>query len=109
MALPLNRYKSFPINYLSNTAQAVYTAPTGYVGVLLSAICANSGTSQGTFTLRVNRGGVRTNLVRDFPLPGNDSANVAAGKVVLEPEDQLEAVASSSDVHLTLSILETKI
>ena len=111
MPLALNVFKTItkvaPVDPVG-----IYTAPTGYTGVILLAQAANvdSQTHTVSFAHRRTKAGiaVTTEILKDFPIPGNDTANLLPGKLVLESSDTL--VLSSSDgsnIKFIASILET--
>ena len=95
------------------TTEVVYEAPVGFVGVILLAQCANLDTSAQTFSFYHNRevtgiGTVTTELLKDFELPPNDTANVLAGKLVLETGDTISVSGTGTDkLKFVTSILET--
>lgn len=111
MALPLNIFKTVT-NVLSTGPVGIYTAPVGYTGVVLLAQVANTGSNTETVTFSHQRTiagiAVTTEIVKDFPIPTNDSASFLDGKLVLETNDAL-LISGSSNTNLkfTGSILET--
>ena len=111
MALALNIFKT--ITQVVPTSQVgIYTAPIGYAGVVLLAQVANTGTQTQTVTFSHRRTiagiAVTTEIVKDFPIPANDSASFLDGKLVLESNDALVISGSSStDLKFTGSVLET--
>jgi hypothetical protein len=111
MPLALNVFKTItsvaPINPIG-----IYTAPTGYTGVVLLAQVTNisPNTHSISFFHRRTRSGiaVTTELLKDYPIPGNDSSNLLTGKLVLESSDVLVLSASDgSNIKFVASILET--
>jgi hypothetical protein len=111
MPLALNVFKTIarvaPLNPVG-----IYTAPTGYTGVVLLAQAANidAQTHTVSFSHRRTRAGiaVTTEILKDFPIPGNDTANLLPGKLVLESSDVLVLSASNgSNIKFIASILET--
>ncbi len=86
----------------------IYTAPTGYTGVVLLAQCTNLSSDTQTITFVFRRGGTDTELLKDFPIPGNETAQLITGKLVLETGDKLVTLGSSAtDLKFVTSILET--
>ena len=91
----------------------VYEAPVGFVGVVLLAQVANIDSTEHSFSFYHNRdvagiGTVTTELLKNFELPPNDTANVLAGKLVLETGDTISVSGSVADkLKFVLSILET--
>lgn len=111
MALPLNVFKT--ITKIATTSPVgIYTAPTGYTGVVLLAQCANIDTNTHTISFSHQRTtlgiAVTTEILKNFPIQGNDSASLVQGKLTLESGDVLVLSASnSSNIKFIGSILET--
>jgi hypothetical protein len=111
MALALNIFKTVT-QVVPTSSVGIYTAPVGYAGVVLLAQVANTGSQTETVTFSHQRSisgiAVTTEIVKDFPIPANDSASFLDGKLVLESNDVLViSGSSSSDLKFTGSILET--
>lgn len=111
MALPLNIFKTV-VKVLTDSPVGIYTAPVGYNGVVLLAQVANTGSTTETVTFSHQRNisgiAVTTEIVKDFPIPANDSASFLDGKLVVETNDILVISGSnSSTLKFTGSILET--
>jgi len=86
----------------------VYTAPVAYTGVILLAQVTNSGTVTETISFGYRREGLDTPIVTDLAIPANDTANLLAGKLVVETGDQLTLVGSNAtSLKYLSSILET--
>ena len=90
----------------------IYTAPTGYTGVVLLAQAANVGGATYTVSMshqRTTAGvAVTTEVIKDLPIESSDTANLLAGKLVLEQQDSLIISSNnSSNVKFLASILET--
>lgn len=109
MATPLNVFKT--VTYaITNSNATVYTAPTGFTGIILMAQVTNvTGTDATvTFSHYDTSAVTETELVKDFSIPGNDAAGMLTGKLVLETGDSVKAVASAnSTLKITLSVLES--
>ena len=111
MALPLNVFKT--VTRVATTSPVgIYTAPVGYTGVILLAQVANvdSNTHTISFSHRRTTAGiaVTTEIVKQFPVQGNDSVSLIQGKLTLESGDVLVLSASnSSNIKFIGSILET--
>lgn len=107
MALPLNVFKT--VNHIATTgAVGIYTAPTGYTGVVLLAQAANVDTSSHDITFSHKRGGTTTELMNEVAIPPSDALSMVSGRLVLESGDSIVVSASSaSNVKITVSILET--
>lgn len=86
----------------------VYTAPIAYTGVVLLAQVTNIGANTETISFGYRRGGVDTPIVEGLPVPSNDTANLLAGKLVVETGDTLTLVGSSAvNLKYLSSVLET--
>lgn len=111
MALALNIFKT--VTKVATTSPVgIYTAPIGYTGVVLLAQVANIGNNTQTvsFSHKRTKAGiaVTTEILKNFPIPASDSANLLAGKLVLESGDVLVLSATSStDIKFLGSVLET--
>jgi hypothetical protein len=112
MALPLNIFKTIT-KLVSTSPVGIYTAPVGYSGVILLAQCTNVGANSQDITFshqRTNNVGTisTTRILKNFPIPANDTANLLPGKLVLETNDVLLISGSNStDLEFIVSILET--
>ena len=111
MALALNVFKTVT-KVATTNAVGIYTAPVGYTGVVLLAQATNIGESTQTVSFshkRTTSGiAVTTEILKDFPISANDSANLLTGKLVLESSDVLVFSASNgTDIKFIGSILET--
>jgi hypothetical protein len=111
MALPLNVFKTITRVAATNPV-GIYTAPVGYTGVILLAQVANvdSNTHTISFSHRRTTAGiaVTTEIVKQFPVQGNDSVSLIQGKLTLESGDALVLSASnSSNIKFIGSVLET--
>jgi hypothetical protein len=113
MALALNVFKTITsVGTVNNVG--IYTAPVGYTGVVLLAQAANIGSDTQTvsfFHQRANKRtgiAVTTEILINYPIGGNDTANLLAGKLVLESADVLRFSASTNNnIKFIASILET--
>ena len=111
MALALNIFKT--ITKVAGTSPVgIYTAPVGYTGVVLLSQAANIGNNTQTVSFshqRTTAGiAVTTEILKDFPVSSSDTANLLAGKLVLESGDVLVLSASNAtDIKFLGSILET--
>ncbi len=107
MALALNVFKTVT-EIVSLSATEVYTAPTGYTGVVLLAQVANIGSTTQSIALSLRRTAGDTELLKDFPISGNDTANLLTGKLVIESGDKLVLSGSNaSNLKFVISILES--
>ncbi|MFZ9741624.1 MAG: hypothetical protein ACO3CQ_07010 [Candidatus Nanopelagicaceae bacterium] len=107
MALALNVFKTITA-VLSESPTVIYTAPVGYTGVILLAQVANIGSSSHDITFVHRRSVVDTELLQNYPISEHDTANLLAGKLVLQSGDKLVLSGSNStDLKFIASILET--
>ena len=111
MALPLNIFKT--ITKIATTSPVgIYTAPVGYTGVVLLAQCANISSSTYTISFSHRRTtlgiAVTTEILKDFPVQGNDSVSLVQGKLTLESGDALVLSSNNgSNIKFIGSVLET--
>ena len=109
MSTPLNVFKTVTAT-LSDVDAVLYTAPTGFTGIILMAQVANvtASSAQVTFSHFKTQGGIQTELIKDFALAGNDAINAVTGKLILEDGDSVKGFASANDtLKITLSVLES--
>jgi hypothetical protein len=111
MALSLNVFKTVT-GIVSTTPIVTYTAPVGYTGVVLLAQVANIGAVSADISLSHKRTvagiAVTTEMLKNYPIEGNDTANLLSGKLVLESGDALVLSGSSAtNLKFVSSILET--
>lgn len=107
MALALNVFQTVTA-VVSVTPTIIYTAPVGYTGVVLLAQVANIGATSQDVTLVHRRASTDTEMLKNYPIPGNDTMNLLSGKLVLESGDKL-VLSGSNGTNLKFigSILET--
>ena len=107
MALALNRFKTFT-KELTTVSQTIYTAPTGYTGIILYAHITNYAASGTTVTMSHVRSSTTTQIINGADVPVNDAYIPLDGKLVLETSDSIKIQGSAnSSLKLILSILET--
>ena len=111
MALALNVFKTVA-KVVPTSAVGIYTAPVGYTGVVLLAQATNVDSNTYTVSFSHQRTisgvAVTTEIVKNFAIPGNDTANLLNGKLVLETGDSLILSASNgTNIKFIGSILET--
>ena len=111
MALALNVFQTIT-SVVSTSPTTVYTAPVGYTGVILLAQVANIGVTSQDVSLSHQRSvvgvAVTTEMLKQFPISANDTANLLSGKLVLQSEDKLVLSGSNgSNLKFVGSILET--
>ena len=111
MALALNVFKTVT-SICPTSPVGIFTASTGYTGVVLLAQAANVGSQTYTVSLSHERSvsgiAVTTEIIKDLPIESSDTANLLAGKLVMETGDTLVLSANNaSNVKFIGSILET--
>jgi len=108
MATPINTFKTSTADLVA-AGDTVYTAPAGITTIVLLAQLSNVTGSTETATVSHVAGTTVTELIKDFAIPGNDSASAVTGKLVVEPGNSIYASAGSDDaLKLVLSVLETR-
>ena len=107
MALALNRFKTYT-KQLTTSGQTIYTAPTGYTGIILYAHVTNYGASATTVTMSHVRSSTTTQIINAANVPVNDAYIPLDGKLVLETSDYIVAEASANTtLKILVSVLET--
>tara|TARA_R110000868_G_scaffold379382_2_gene645181 strand:- start:2005 stop:2346 length:342 start_codon:yes stop_codon:yes gene_type:complete len=110
MPTPLNVFKTITYD-ITNTNTVVYTAPTGFTGIVLMAQAANvaaTSTESVTFSHFATVASTETELLKGFVIPEADAASLLTGKLIIQDGDSIKAVASAnSTFKLTLSVLES--
>jgi hypothetical protein len=107
MALALNVFKTVTA-VVSVSPTIIYTAPVGYTGVVLLAQTANIGATSEDVTLVHRRSSTDTEMLKEYPISASDTANLLAGKLVLESGDKLVLSGSNgTNLKFIASILET--
>jgi hypothetical protein len=105
--LALNRFQTETVS-LTTSDQTIYTAPTGYTGIILYAHITNTGSSATSATLSHVRGGTTTEIIKQGNVPVNDALVPMDGKLVLETGDSLVASAGANNsLKILVSVLET--
>jgi len=90
------------------TTVGIYTAPSGYTGVVLLSQVTNTGSSTETVSFGHRRNGTDTEIVQDISIPAKDTANLLSGKLVVETGDVLTMVGSTTtSLKYLSSVLET--
>jgi len=107
MALALNVFKTI-IQVAPTSPVGIYTASTGYSGVVLLAQAANVGNDPQTVSLSHKRDSVTTEIVKTLPIEASDTASLLPGKLVCEAGDIIQLSASNAtDIKFIGSVLET--
>jgi hypothetical protein len=111
MALALNVFQTVTA-VVSTSPTIVYSAPVGYTGVVLLAQVANIGATSYDVSLSHQRSvagiAVTTEMLKNYPISGNDTSSLLAGKLVLESGDKLVLSGSNgTNLKFVGSILET--
>jgi hypothetical protein len=109
MALPLTVFKTIPLD-VPALDTVIYTAPTGYNSIVLTAQAVNTSAFSETFSMTLVRGATPHPVVYLYTIPVNEvliASGGTAGKLVLQTGDSLSISGSSTDIKFTLSVLET--
>ena len=107
MALALNRFKTYTAT-LTTSSATIYTAPTGYTGIILYAHITNYAATATTLTMSHVRSSTTTQIINAASVPANDAYIPLDGKLVLETSDYITATAGTNSVlKILVSVLET--
>ena len=107
MALARNRFKTYTAT-LTTSSATIYTAPTGYTGIILYAHITNYAAAATTVTMSHVRSGTTTQIIKGASVPVADAYIPLDGKLVLETSDYVVAEAgANSTLKILLSVLET--
>ena len=106
--VPLNNFETVPVTLGAQANQVIYTCPPGVAAVVLFAQVSNVGAGDESFTASFRRAGVNTELLNDAPVPPNDAIRtIIGGRLILKTDDSIVVTASSTDLKMVLSVLET--
>lgn len=106
-----NKFKNSRL-VLTTTPTDAYTCPTtASAAIILNIHIANTSTSNSRDVtvswIDSSSSNAVTRLAEQMTLPCQESLVVLGGKLVLEPNDKIQAKASAaSDLELTLAIME---
>ena len=107
MALALNRFKTYTAT-LTTSSSTIYTAPTGYTGIILYAHVTNYASSATTLTMSHVRSGTTNEIIKGANVPVADAYIPLDGKLVLETSDYVVAEAgANTTLKILISVLET--
>lgn len=111
MALPTNIFTT-KVGIVSIAATTIYTAPTGYTGVVLLAQVSNTSPDSYTVTFSHQRSvsgiAVTTEILSNYPLSGYDTLSMLSGKLALESGDSINILSNvDNNLKYIVSILET--
>ena len=112
MALALNVYKTVT-QVVPTSAVGIYTAPVRiFWGCViehkLQILVLQHKTVTVSHERSVSGAAVTTEIVKDFPVPGNDTASILNGKLIMETNDIIKISGSTAtDLKFIGSILET--
>lgn len=107
MALALNVFRTYTAA-VTTSLTAIYTVPAGYTGIGLMIQVSNITTTSGQATVIYSKGGVDTELIKDYSIPGNDAASALTGRLVMETGGSIKVSANANGkFKITLSVLET--
>lgn len=107
--IALNKFLTIRHNVTTSNV-GIYTAPTGVASIVLLAQVSNvgTGTSTQTVTASHSRDSVDARLVKETPIPANDSTSLLAGRLILETGDIFKVQGSADNtMEIVLSVLES--
>jgi len=103
----LNVFKTVATE-ITTTANTVYTAPSGYTGIVLMAQISNVAEQTGNVTFSLITESGTTELLKNFEIPKNDAISGTVGKLVIGTGNSVEISAGANNtLKLVLSILES--
>lgn len=106
--VPLNNFETIPVTLGAAPNQLIYTCPADVSAVVLFAQVANVGDTDENFTAFFTRAGVRTELLHEAPVPPHDAVRtIVGGRLILKTDDAIEVTATSANLKLVFSVLET--
>lgn len=106
--MAINKFKNIRHN-VTAAGSEIYTTPNGYSGIVLLAQVTNVTANPAWVTMSVVAGNVETSLGYEYSIPGNDSAGMLAGKLVLEPGQKVFIAGSTDGVlQMVMSVLESQ-
>ena len=111
MALPSNVFKTV-VGIATAQNTTIYTAPTGYVGVVLLAQVANISNTAYSVSFSHQRSvsgiAVTTEILKNYPVSGYDTLSMLSGKLALQSADSISiSGGGSNELKYIVSILET--
>jgi hypothetical protein len=107
--IALNKFLTIRHNITTSNV-GIYTAPTGVASIVLLAQVSNVGTGSSvpTVTAAHSRSSVDARLVKQTPVPPNDSVNLLSGRLILETGDVFKIQGSvDGTMEIVLSVLES--
>jgi hypothetical protein len=106
--VPLNKFQTIPVTLGGQVKQLIYTCPPGVAAVVLFAQVSNVGEDNDNFSAYFLRNGVYTELLHEAPVPPHDAIRtIVGGRLILITDDAVAVTASSSNLKLVFSVLET--
>ena len=72
MALALNRFKTYTAT-LTTSSATIYTAPTGYTGIILYAHITNYASAATTLTMYHVRSSTTNEIIKGASVPVDDA------------------------------------
>lgn len=106
--MAINIFKSVTKN-LFVEGEEVYQTPPGFTAIILMAQVTNVTAVPQVVNMAVLTGNVVTFLTYEFEIPGNDSAGMLTGKLVMEPGQRVFFSAGSDNtLQMVMSVLESQ-
>lgn len=106
--VPLNRFHTVPVTLGAEDKQLIYTCPQGVSAVVLFAQVSNVGEEEEWFSAYHSREDVNTELLHQAPIYPHDAARaIVGGRMILQTGDSMKITASSANLKMVLSLLET--
>lgn len=107
MASLLNVFKTVTHD-VTVTNQTIYTAPSGYTGIVLMAQITNISNATAAVTFSTFDGTTETELLKNFEIPAKDAVSGVTGKLILQTGRSVKIQAGANNqLKITLSVLES--
>lgn len=106
--VPLNKFQTIPVTLGGAEKQLIYTCPPGVSAVVLFAQVSNVAETDENFSAYFLRNQVYTELLHEAPVPPHDAIRtIVGGRLILTTDDAIAITATSSNLKLVFSVLET--
>lgn len=103
----LNVFKTISAN-VTTSLETIYTAPSGYTGIVLMAQISNVSSDTSNVNFVINDSGTDFELLKSFDIPKNDAISAIVGKLIVETGNYLKVSAGANNqLKVVLSVLES--
>jgi hypothetical protein len=106
--MAINIFRSIT-HQLTTDSVEIYTAPPGFSGIVLMAQITNVTANPEIVNMSLVVNSTETFLAYEYTIPGNDSAGMLTGKLVLESGQSVAVSAGSNGtLQMVMSVLESQ-